>query len=88
MSSKNEAAALRLKAAAIEAAANRSDDMAAYHAEIAQARRMLAEADRIDPKPARIQAQKKLLPGVYPDFESAAAAARAAVAKKRKAKNA
>jgi len=80
MSRENE---LRRQAAAIETSANMSDDKQSYRREMAEARRIRAEADRIAPPKVAPAKKETLKPGVHSNFEDAAAAARAAIAKKR-----
>lgn len=52
MSNKERAEQLRQRAAGIEAAAARSDDYTRSENELAEARRLRAEADRLDPRKA------------------------------------
>jgi len=83
MSSESIAKELRAKAAAIEAAANRSDDPSFYRAEIQKARMMRLEADRIDQPKPRQQKQKGPSENTYGNMKDAIRAVQKMMAERR-----
>lgn len=84
MSSESIVEELRAKAAAIEAAANRSDDPGFYRREMADARRLRAEADRIDPPKPRQREQRGLAENTYGSMDDAIRAVQKIMAERRK----